>query len=236
MISTPDDALQMMIKRALSESGCPPHILEVLMEKCHERRWPLGLSSLETRQNNQRIYDNYVCRRIPGILQRSQFLISFMVCRFRQKLNELICDFSHQVNKLFWCWAVTIHIWLMTWCRTRDSWWFLLMVSNEWICCPDPREHGIDAIMYFYRKKNYSSHANSSIVSSSKATPRSHTANTKRPNFSQCISLLLAGFRHTRKSRFRPTPFNYKCIAWYPLCFNHYIVDLNACSGWVSVL
>lgn len=56
----------MMIKRALSESGCPPHILEVLMEKCHERRWPPGLNSLETRQNNRRTYDNYICRRIPG--------------------------------------------------------------------------------------------------------------------------------------------------------------------------
>lgn len=57
-----------MIKRALSESGCPPHILDDLMENCHERRWPRGLSSLETRQENRRIYDNYVCRRIPGIL------------------------------------------------------------------------------------------------------------------------------------------------------------------------
>ncbi|CAO1391773.1 unnamed protein product [Diamesa serratosioi] len=66
MISTPDDALQMMVKRALSESGCPPHILDELMENCHERRWPRGLSSLETRQNNRRIYDNYVCRRVPG--------------------------------------------------------------------------------------------------------------------------------------------------------------------------
>jgi USP8 interacting len=58
--------LQLMIKRALSESGCPPHILDDLMENCHERRWPRGLSSLETRQNNRRIYDNYLCRRIPG--------------------------------------------------------------------------------------------------------------------------------------------------------------------------
>lgn len=90
MISTPDDALQvssfngcnmnkcdflllllllsrqMMIKRALSESGCPPHILDDLMDNCHELRWPRGLSSLETRQNNRRIYDNYVCRRVPG--------------------------------------------------------------------------------------------------------------------------------------------------------------------------
>lgn len=36
------------------------------MENCHERRWPRGLSSLETRQNNRRIYDNYVVRRVPG--------------------------------------------------------------------------------------------------------------------------------------------------------------------------
>jgi len=66
MISTPDEALQLMIKRALSECGCPPHIIDDLMENCHERRWPPGLSSLETRQNNRRIYDSYVCRRIPG--------------------------------------------------------------------------------------------------------------------------------------------------------------------------
>ncbi len=64
----------MMIKRALSESGCPPHILDDLMENCHERRWPRGLSSLETRQDNRRIYDNYVCRRIPGTYIESKTL------------------------------------------------------------------------------------------------------------------------------------------------------------------
>ncbi|XP_004927168.1 E3 ubiquitin-protein ligase NRDP1 isoform X2 [Bombyx mandarina] len=66
MISTPDDVLQMMIKRSLSESGCPPHIIDDLMENCHERRWPPGLSSLETRQNNRRLYEKYVCKRVPG--------------------------------------------------------------------------------------------------------------------------------------------------------------------------
>ncbi|KAJ6641347.1 E3 ubiquitin-protein ligase NRDP1 [Pseudolycoriella hygida] len=82
MISTPDDALQMMIKRALSESGCPPHILDDLMENCHERRWPRGLSSLETRQDNRRIYDNYVCRRIPG----------------KQAVLVLSCDNGHMAE------------------------------------------------------------------------------------------------------------------------------------------
>nr|SVE69843.1 EOG090X07HG [Eubosmina coregoni] len=68
MISTPDTVLQLqaMIKRALSESGCPPHIIQDLMENAHERRWPTGLSSLEIRQLNRRQYENYICRRIPG--------------------------------------------------------------------------------------------------------------------------------------------------------------------------
>lgn len=66
MISTPDDALQRMIKRTLNEMGCPVHILDDLMENCHECRWPPGLCSLETRQNNRRQYENYVCKRVPG--------------------------------------------------------------------------------------------------------------------------------------------------------------------------
>ncbi|XP_072380142.1 E3 ubiquitin-protein ligase NRDP1 [Diabrotica undecimpunctata] len=66
MISTPDEILQRMIKRTLNEMGCPPHILDDLMENCHERRWPPGLCSLETRQNNRRQYENYVCKRVPG--------------------------------------------------------------------------------------------------------------------------------------------------------------------------
>ncbi|CAH1112586.1 unnamed protein product [Psylliodes chrysocephalus] len=66
MISTPDEILQRMIKRTLTEMGCPPHILDDLMENCHERRWPPGLCSLETRQNNRRQYENYICKRVPG--------------------------------------------------------------------------------------------------------------------------------------------------------------------------
>lgn len=55
-----------MIKRTLTEMGCPFHILDDLMENCHECRWPPGLCSLETRQNNRRQYENYVCKRVPG--------------------------------------------------------------------------------------------------------------------------------------------------------------------------
>ena len=66
MISTPDAVLQAMIKRSLQESGCPGHIVNELMENAHERRWPPGLQTLETRQMNRRQYEQYVCKRIPG--------------------------------------------------------------------------------------------------------------------------------------------------------------------------
>lgn len=66
MISTPDAVLQAVIRRALSDSSCPPNIINELMENAHERRWPPGLSTLETRQLNRRRYEQYVCRRIAG--------------------------------------------------------------------------------------------------------------------------------------------------------------------------
>ncbi|ESN90684.1 hypothetical protein HELRODRAFT_185223 [Helobdella robusta] len=66
MISTPDAVLQTVIKRALIECGCPPSIVNDLIENSHERRWPIGLKTLEARQLNRRMYENYVCKRIPG--------------------------------------------------------------------------------------------------------------------------------------------------------------------------
>lgn len=66
MISTPDAVLQAVIRRSLSDSGCPSCIIDDLMESAHERRWPPGLSTLETRQLNRRKYEQYFARRIPG--------------------------------------------------------------------------------------------------------------------------------------------------------------------------
>jgi len=66
VISTPDSVLQRVIRRSLLESGCPNHIVQDLIENAHERRWPRGLSTLETRQLNRRYYDDYVTKRIPG--------------------------------------------------------------------------------------------------------------------------------------------------------------------------
>lgn len=66
MISTPDIVLQGVIKRALLDSGCPETLTNDLMANAHERHWPEGLSTLETRQTNRRHYESYVCRRIVG--------------------------------------------------------------------------------------------------------------------------------------------------------------------------
>lgn len=85
----------MMIKRALSESGCPPHILDDLMENCHERRWPRGLSSLETRQNNRRIYEKYVCRRIPG----KKPYIAYVMNEIYSTLDRQTSRFSFELRQ-----------------------------------------------------------------------------------------------------------------------------------------
>lgn len=66
MISTPDTVLQSIIRRALSDSGCPTYLLDELMANAHERRWPPGLSTLETRQVNRRRYEQYVTKRVPS--------------------------------------------------------------------------------------------------------------------------------------------------------------------------
>lgn len=66
IISTPDSILQSIIRQALSSSGCPQYLLVELMANAHERRWPPGLSVLETRQLNRSRYEQYVTKQVPG--------------------------------------------------------------------------------------------------------------------------------------------------------------------------
>ncbi|KAK2153764.1 hypothetical protein LSH36_287g05027 [Paralvinella palmiformis] len=99
MISTPDAVLQAVIKRALMDSGCPSHIVTELMENAHERRWPPGLSTLETRQLNRRQYENYVTKRIPG-----KQAVVVMSCENQHMADDMIMDpglvmiFAHGVE------------------------------------------------------------------------------------------------------------------------------------------
>ena len=91
MISTPDAVLQAVIKRALIDSGCPDHIIQELMENAHERRWPPGLSTLETRQLHRRQYENYITKRIPGK----------QVCILRICLWSFIIAVRMQVSSIY---------------------------------------------------------------------------------------------------------------------------------------
>ncbi|XP_064598381.1 LOW QUALITY PROTEIN: E3 ubiquitin-protein ligase NRDP1-like [Liolophura sinensis] len=99
MISTPDAVLQAVIKRAQMDSGCPSHIVNELMENAHERRWPPGLSTLETRQLNRRQYENYVTKRIPG-----RQAVVVMACENQHMPPDLILEpglvmiFAHGVE------------------------------------------------------------------------------------------------------------------------------------------
>lgn len=99
MISTPDTVLQAVIKRALIDSGCPPHIVNELMENAHERRWPSGLGTLETRQLSRRQYENYVTKRIPG-----KQAVVVMSCENEHMPEDLILEpglvmiFAHGVE------------------------------------------------------------------------------------------------------------------------------------------
>jgi len=84
MISTPDSTIQATVKNALISTKCPPHVISELIENSHERRWPPGLSTLEIRQMNRRIYDNYFCRKIPN----------------RQAVVVMSCDNPHITSDL----------------------------------------------------------------------------------------------------------------------------------------
>jgi len=80
MISTPDAALQSVMRRSLLDSGCPLHCVDELMDSAHERRWPPGLGTLEMRQQNRRHFENYVCRRIPGTYSAFQYSLFMSFC------------------------------------------------------------------------------------------------------------------------------------------------------------
>jgi E3 ubiquitin-protein ligase NRDP1 len=99
IISTPDSILQNVIKRALIESRCPSIILNQLMENAHERQWPTGLNTLESRQINRNLYTNYICKRVP---QKQAVLI--LACDNKHMPKHLVVEpgiiliFAHGVE------------------------------------------------------------------------------------------------------------------------------------------
>lgn len=82
IISTPDQVLKTVIKRALLDSRCPLHITNQLIANSHEKEWPPGLKTLEARQLNRRMYQTYVAKRIP----------------YKQAVVVMECDNEHMAN------------------------------------------------------------------------------------------------------------------------------------------
>lgn len=69
------------------------------MENAHEKHWPPGISSLETRQLNRRHYESFICKRIPN-----KQAVVVMACDNRHMETHLITDpgmvfiFAHGVE------------------------------------------------------------------------------------------------------------------------------------------
>lgn len=101
MISTPDAVLQAVIRRSLVDSGCPPSIVGELIENAHERNWPGGLATLETRQMNRRYYELYVAKRIPG-----KQAVVVLACENQHMAEDMILEpglvmiFAHGVEDI----------------------------------------------------------------------------------------------------------------------------------------
>ncbi|OBS71051.1 hypothetical protein A6R68_00438 [Neotoma lepida] len=94
-------AEQAVIKRSLVESGCPASIVNELIENAHERSWPQGLATLETRQMNRRYYENYVAKRIPG-----KQAVVVMACENQHMGDDMVQEpglvmiFAHGVEEI----------------------------------------------------------------------------------------------------------------------------------------
>ncbi len=55
------------------------------MQNAHEKHWPHGLCTLETRQLNRRHYESFICKRIP-----SKQAVLVMACDNRHMESHLI--------------------------------------------------------------------------------------------------------------------------------------------------
>lgn len=88
-----------MTRRALVESHCPTNIINELMDNAHERHWPPGLNTLETRQLNRAHYSNFVCKRVPN-----KQAVLILACDNRHMSNHMIVEpgviliFAHGVE------------------------------------------------------------------------------------------------------------------------------------------
>ncbi|KAH8357025.1 hypothetical protein KR200_002317 [Drosophila serrata] len=67
LVSTPDIPMHVMVRESLRASGCPMHLFNMMVDRCHEDRWPKGLSTLNARRESQHLYQ-YVARLLPPLV------------------------------------------------------------------------------------------------------------------------------------------------------------------------
>ncbi|EDW12421.1 E3 ubiquitin-protein ligase NRDP1 [Drosophila mojavensis] len=68
LISTPDMPMRLMVREGLRASGCPMHLMEILLDCCHEDSWPEGLTTLEMRRLNLHRLAQFVTRLLPVVI------------------------------------------------------------------------------------------------------------------------------------------------------------------------
>ncbi|KAH8418840.1 hypothetical protein KR222_002068 [Zaprionus bogoriensis] len=68
LISTPDTSVRVLVREGLRASGCPMHLLEILLDCSHEESWPEGLTTLEMRRLNLPRLGQYVTRLLPVMI------------------------------------------------------------------------------------------------------------------------------------------------------------------------
>ncbi|KAH8260044.1 E3 ubiquitin-protein ligase NRDP1 [Drosophila bipectinata] len=67
LISTPDTTMHVMVRDVLRNCGCPMHLVNLMLDRCHEDRWPDGLTSLDVRRENLNRLNLYVTRMLPPL-------------------------------------------------------------------------------------------------------------------------------------------------------------------------
>ncbi|XP_014760436.2 E3 ubiquitin-protein ligase NRDP1 isoform X2 [Drosophila ananassae] len=68
LISTPDTPMHVMVRDVLRTCGCPMHLLNLMVDRCHEDRWPDGLITLDARRENHHRLNQYVTRILPPLV------------------------------------------------------------------------------------------------------------------------------------------------------------------------
>ncbi|SPP82321.1 E3 ubiquitin-protein ligase NRDP1 [Drosophila guanche] len=87
VVSTPDNHMHLMVRDSLRASGCPMHLLNVMVEQCHEQRWPAAMATLESRNGNHNQMSQFVIRLIKPLATGRPCLCIFGVDNYHMPDN-----------------------------------------------------------------------------------------------------------------------------------------------------